>query len=164
MATASERTREENLNHCGGTGSKRCVKLDMARSIMGGFVGTVAITMMMYFVAPRMLGHPMDIAKMLGSMLGGNWWAGMVMHFINGTIIFPLIFAYLLYSLLPGGPAVKGAIWGVVLWLLAQAVVLPMMGAGFFSIYSGGIKAVISSLMGHLVYGALLGWISGRPK
>lgn len=106
----------------------------------------------------------MDIARMLGSMLGDNWWAGMIMHFVNGTIVFPVIFALLLVKRLPGVPIVKGIIWGAILWLLAQAVVMPMMGAGFFSAHAGGMMAVMGSLMGHLVYGGLLGSIAGSPK
>ncbi len=42
-----------------------------ARAVLGGFVGTVVMTAMMYFVAP-MMGLRMDIAAMLGSMLGGS--------------------------------------------------------------------------------------------
>jgi hypothetical protein len=66
------------------------------------------------------MGMPkMDIAAMLGSVLceqmptpmSGVWWAGMVVHFINGTFIFPLIYAYLLYSVLPGPLWLKGAEW-----------------------------------------------------
>ncbi|HUY90095.1 MAG TPA: DUF6789 family protein [Pirellulales bacterium] len=141
--------------------TNRLARPDIIRSVLGGFLGTVAMTMMMYFLAPKMLGHPMDIAKMLGSMLGGNWWAGMAMHFINGTLIFPLIYAYFLYRVLPGGPAVKGTVWGVVLWLLAQVVVMPLIGAGFFS---GSTMAAMSSCIGHVVYGGLLGWVAGSPK
>lgn len=136
---------------------------NIGRSMLGGLVGTAMMTLMMYFVAP-MMGLNMDIAAMLGSMLGGSWAAGMAMHFVNGTVIFPLIYAYVLYGFLPGSPAVKGAAWGVVLWLLAQAVVMPMMGGGFFSMAMGGMMAVMGSLMGHLLYGGLLGAIAGGPE
>ena len=74
---------------------------NLMRAITGGVLGTAVMTAMMYFVAP-MMGLHMDIAQMLGSMLGNNWMTGMAMH--------------------------------VILWLLAQAVVMPMMGAGFFSV------------------------------
>jgi hypothetical protein len=163
MATTSERTNEQKLTGCSleDAGKVCCKGPSISQSILGGFVGTLAITMMMYFVAPMMLGHPMDIAKMLGSMLGDNWWAGMVMHFVNGTVIFPLIYAFLLYGVLPGGPAVKGITCGATLWLLAQVVVMPMMGAGFFS---GSLMAAMGSLIGHVAYGWLLGWIVGSPK
>ncbi|MDP1569344.1 MAG: hypothetical protein Q8L86_05015 [Vicinamibacterales bacterium] len=132
------------------------------RSIVGGLVGTAMMTAVMYLVAPLM-GLNMDIAEMIGSMLGGSWAAGMAMHFVNGTLIFPLVYAYGLYAWLPGGPAVKGMAWGVVLWLVSQAVVMPMMGGGFFSMAMGGMMAVMGSLMGHLLYGALLGAIAGAP-
>lgn len=137
---------------------------NIGKTILGGFVGTVIMTLMMYFVAPMMLGQPMDIAGMLGGMLGGSWMMGMVMHFLNGSVIFPLIYVYLLYRVLPGAPWLKGTIWGIVLWLLSQVIVTPMMGGGFFSANAGGVMAVMASLIGHAIYGALLGSIGGAAE
>ncbi|MBA3884248.1 MAG: hypothetical protein H0X67_00780 [Acidobacteria bacterium] len=130
------------------------------RAMIGGFAATLAMTAMMYFVAP-MMGLNMDIAQMLGSMLGGIWALGMMMHFVLGTVVFPLIYVLVLYAWLPGSPVVKGAVWGVILWLLAQVVVMPMMGAGFFSMAMGGMMAAGGSLIGHVLYGAILGAIAG---
>jgi uncharacterized membrane protein YagU involved in acid resistance len=96
----------------------------------------------------------------MGQMLGG-WAMGMVLHFVNGTLIFPLIYAFLLYRFLPGPPVVKGVVWGVALWLIAQLMLMPMMGAGLFSMKAGGMMAAVGSLVGHLVYGSLLGTIAG---
>ncbi len=136
---------------------------NIGKTIAGGFVGTLVLTLMMYFVAPMMLGKPMDIAGMLGGMLGG-WMMGMVMHIVNGTVIFPLIYAYLLYRVLPGEPWLKGTIWGLILWLLLEVMVMPMMGAGLFSAYAGGMMAVVAALIGHAIYGALLGGIAGAAE
>jgi uncharacterized membrane protein YagU involved in acid resistance len=133
------------------------------RAALGGFVGTLVMTAMIYFVAP-MVGLRMDIAAMLGSMLGGSWIAGMVMHFVNGSVIFPAIYVYALYAHLPGSPAVRGTVWGVALWLLAQTVVMPMMGAGLFSSAMGGMMAAMGSLIGHVLYGSLLGIIASAPE
>lgn len=134
-----------------------------ARAALGGFVGTVAMTAMMYVVAP-MMGLHMDIAAMLGSMLGGSWLAGLMMHFINGTVIFPAVYVYALYAHLPGSPAIRGTVWGLALWLVAQTVVMPMMGAGLFSSAMGGVMAAMGSLIGHLLYGSLLGVIASAPE
>ncbi len=131
----------------------------LTRAVLGGFVGTLAMTAMMYFVAP-MMGLHMDIAAMLGSMLGGSWTAGLMMHFLNGPVIFPAIYAYALYTRIPGSPAMKGTAWGVALWLVAQLVVMPMMGAGLFSSAMGGMMATMGSLVGHVLYGSLLGIIA----
>jgi hypothetical protein len=130
-------------------------------AILGGFIGTVAMTMMMYLVAP-MMGVKMDIAGGLAGMLGAPWAAGLVMHFLNGTLIFPLLYALVLFRNLKGGPAVRGITWGIVLWLMAQLVVMPMIAAGVFSSRTGGIMAVAASFMAHVVYGALLGAIAGN--
>lgn len=132
----------------------------IGKTVGGGLAGTLAMTMMMYVVAP-MMGLNMDVAAMLGGMLGIGWAGGMIMHLVDGIFIFPLIYAFALYSRLPGGPALKGTAWGVILWLVAQVVVMPMAGAGLFSAAMGGMMAAIGSLVGHVLYGALLGVIAG---
>ena len=132
---------------------------NVTRLVLGGLIGTMAMTTMMYMVSP-MMGARMDIAAMLGSMLGGSWTAGLAMHFINGVLVFPLVFGYLLVSRLPGPPALRGALWGVALWLIAQTMVMPMMGAGLFSAAAGGMVAAVGSLVGHLLYGTILGTVS----
>jgi len=136
------------------------MKPSWSRVLLGGFVGTVALTFMMYGVAPMMLGMKMDIAAMLGQMLG-SWAMGMAIHLINGIVIFPLIYALLVYRFLPGPPVAKGILWGAILWLIAQLMVMPMMGAGIFSANAGGMMAAVGSLVGHAVYGTLLGSIAG---
>ena len=138
------------------------MKLNLGRAILGGLFGTAAMTILMYGVAP-MMGVHMDIAAMLGSMLGG-WTAGMIAHLMNGTIVFPLVYALVIYRFFKGSPLLRGALFGAGLWLMAQLVVLPMMGAGLFSANAGGAVAAGASLMGHLIYGSLLGSIAGRPK
>lgn len=138
-------------------------RADVSRPILGGFAATIAMTMMMY--AAPMMGMPkMDVAGMLGSALGGSWWMGMTMHLINGIVIFPLVYAFLLGGALPGGAWLKGVQWGLILWFLAQAVVMPMMGMGFFSsVTPAPMKNVMGSFLGHLIYGAILGAITGAP-
>ena len=135
----------------------------LSRAVLGGLAGTAAMTAMMYLVAP-MMGLHMDIAAMLGSMLGGIWSAGMMMHVVNGALIFPAIYAYAVYDRVPGSPAIKGTVWGVALWLMAQVIVMPMMGAGLFSSHMGGLMAAMGSLVGHVLYGSLLGVIAGAPE
>ncbi|MBI2186483.1 MAG: hypothetical protein HYU37_05085 [Acidobacteria bacterium] len=133
----------------------------IGKTLIGGFVGTLVMTVMMYVTAP-MMGLNMDIAAMLGGMLGIGWAGGMLMHFVNGTVIFPLIYAFALYSRLPGSSIARGTAWGVILWLIAQVMVMPMAGAGLFSAAMGGMMAAGGSLVGHVIYGALLGVIAGE--
>ena len=140
------------------------MKPNLMKSLGGGLAGTVVMSMMMRFVAPMMLGHPMDIAAMLGNMMGGSFALGMAAHLMNGIVIFPLAYAFLAFRFLPGPPVARGMLFGAILWLLAEIMVMPMAGAGFFSSEIGGAKAVMAALMGHLVYGALLGAIGGTAE
>ena len=138
------------------------MKPNIRKTIAGGFIGTGMFTLMMRVVAP-MMGVRMDIVAKLGEMTHTGMAGGLFMHFLNGTVIFPLIYVYLLYRLLPGAPWQKGLLWGVILWLGVEIVMMPMMGSGIFSMETGGMKAVVAALMGHLVYGAILGAITGAP-
>lgn len=64
------------------------------QAVAGGLAATVAITAVMYWVAPLLLGVPMDIAKTLGDFLGIGWtggvtfgmaaFASLIGHFIYG--------------------------------------------------------------------------------
>jgi len=88
----------------------------------------------------------------------------MMMHFMNGILIFPLIYSYILFSRFPGTPVVKGVLWGIALWMTAQLIVMPMIGAGIFGLKMGGMMSAMASLAGHVIYGALLGSIGGHAQ
>lgn len=145
-------------------------RINVSKALGAGFVATLVMTVLMY-AAPMMRMPKMDVGAMLGSMLTGTmpeplsapWWTGMVIHFIDGTVIFPLIYAYLLYPMLRGGPTLRGTWWGIILFLLAQAIVMPMMGMGFFSGNAPQpVLSVLGSLLGHIVYGAIFGAMAGE--
>ena len=99
----------------------------------------------------------MDIGGMLGSVMGGIVALGWMAHFMIGVIL-AVIYAAVFAGRLPGPSAVSGALYAVGPWLTAQLVVMPMMGMGLFS---GSILAASGSLMGHLVYGAVVGSVYG---
>ncbi len=134
------------------------MKLNLGRAVLAGLAGTAAMTMLM-LLAPRMGMPPMNIGAMLGSVMGGNVALGWMAHFMIGTIL-ALGYALVFAARIPGAPAVRGAIYSLLPWLMAQLVVMPMMGMGLFS---GSMLAAGGSLMGHLVYGAVAGQVYGLP-
>jgi len=135
------------------------MKSQFGRAVVGGLAGTIAMTLMMMFVAP-MMGVHMDIAKSLAAMMGSSHAVGLVVHFLNGTIIFPAIFVFLLFGILPGNAVVKGLIWGAILWAMLEVLIMPIIGMGVFGSNGPGMKGAVAALLAHLVYGALLGGIS----
>ena len=139
------------------------MKPAIGKAILGGFVGTVLLTLMTRFVAPLMTGQKMDIAAKLGEMTGTGRLMGMIMHFLVGSVVFALIYVFVLFRFLPGAPWIKGLICGVIFWIGLEIAMMPMIGGGFFSSHIGGMKVVLPALLAHLVYGAALGGIAGVP-
>ncbi len=132
------------------------MKIEFGKALLAGLAGTVAMTALM-LLAPKMGLPPMNIGAMLGSVMGGSVLLGWIAHAMIGTIL-ALVYAALFAGRLPGPPALSGALYAVGPWLMAQVVVMPMMGMGLFS---GSMLAAGGSLMGHLVYGAVLGSLYG---
>ena len=136
------------------------VRQSWVKLLVAGLGATIVQTLMMYFVAPMMTGSVMDIAHELSAMMGMPWVAGMIAHLGLGIVVFPLIYVAVLRRWLPGPPAVRGLIWGLLLWLIAMLVMSPMMGKGLFL---GGPPPAMASFIAHAVYGGLLGALTGAP-
>jgi Na+/proline symporter len=110
------------------------------------------------------MGEPLNVAGELGRLFGGSWGLGMALHFLIGVFVLPGIFIWLFYFRLPGAPWVKGIEYGVIIWLVAEIVVVPLSGGGFFHSGSGGASAVLVSFIGNVIYGYLLGAVTGRSE
>lgn len=131
-------------------------QLRLKQAVLAGVAATGAMTALM-LMAPMMGMPPMNIGEMLGSMMGGSLFLGWMAHGVIG-IVFAVIYAAVFAQRLPGPAAVRGMLYGLGPWLMAQVVVMPMMGAGLFS---GSALAAGGSLMGHLVFGAVVGAVYG---
>jgi hypothetical protein len=136
----------------------------IVRACFAGFLGTLVVTCLATFASPRLIGGPADIAMVLARPLGGSWLAGMATYVLIGTVVLPLLYLALLSRRWFTSPAVRGATWGVTLWIVSQAVVVPLTGGGLFSSALGGLPVVTDSLIGHLAYGLVLGIFAGKPN
>lgn len=130
----------------------------LGKTILGGFVGTILITLGMYYLAPLVLGQAMDIATMIGETIGADQTAGMIVHFITGSLVFPLFYAMVAARVLPGPPISQGLLWGAALWLFSGLIATPFFGG---SLFGGSVMVAAFSLVGHLIYGATQGAIAG---
>jgi hypothetical protein len=140
------------------------MKWTLLRAWFAGFVATMIITLMVYFVSPDLTGGPSDLAALLAGLMGVSWVAGLGAHFLIGTVVLPSVYLLLQNRLLTGGAAVRGMTWGLLLWVLSQAIVIPATGGGFFSQNGGGLRAVFDSLLAHLLYGLVLGVFTGSTR
>lgn len=139
--------------------SRNSITIDRnwTRAIAAGVIATLVMTAVGEWIAP-MMGIPrMNPAEMLAAQMGGSFAIGWVAHLMIGTIL-AVIYA-LVAPWIPGQPWVRGALYGVGPFLVAQIAVIPMMGMPLFS---GSVAMAMGSLIGHLIYGAIVGGVYGR--
>lgn len=133
----------------------------MHQIIVSGILAT-AVMSVIALMAPLMGMPPMDFGDMLGKrnpFMPIPYAAGWMMHFVVG-VMFSGAYNLFAEKRLPGQPALKGILFAMLPFVLAQSVVMPMMGVGFWS--NGNVGAVMGSFLGHVVFGAVLGISSAR--
>lgn len=122
------------------------------KSILAGIIGTVLMTAVM-MIAPMMGMPKMSPPEMLSGMLNMPIFVGWIMHFMTG-IIFAFSYTYLFSCKLPGNLYIKGLLFGVIIFIIAQimmAVMKSMMP--MHSMKGPMMMTMIGSLMGHIIFG-----------
>ncbi|PIV32621.1 MAG: hypothetical protein COS34_12125 [Lysobacterales bacterium CG02_land_8_20_14_3_00_62_12] len=132
-----------------------------ARGVIAGLLATLVLSMLMF--AKGMMGvmPELDIIAMLSMKMGGSIMMGWLAHLMIGALAYGIGFA-VLYGVLPGSTATtKGIVLGVVGWLMMMLLVMPMMAMGMFAM-SLGIMAPMMTLLLHVIFGAVLGWVYAK--
>jgi uncharacterized membrane protein YagU involved in acid resistance len=119
----------------------------------------MVFTLMMRFLAPEMIGHPMDIAAVLGTFTGLGTPTGAVMHFLLGSLGFAIVYV-IVGPYLPGPGWLRGVIFMAAIWFLAGLIAMPVLGVGLFF---GGAGEAMAALSGHVALGAILGIVARLP-
>lgn len=147
------------------------VKEDAVRGAGYGVLATLVMTLVMLTgmgtgAAPMPEPIPRALAELfLGLILAAPSGpivtvTGMAAHFAYGAAagaVFAVLFT--------GWRNWKGGLlWGGILWLIMQVLVLPLIGWGAFGLAITGFppKIAVGTLVLHLIYGGILGWGVGR--
>ena len=136
------------------------------RAAAAGAIGTGVLTAL-WLVEPS-IGLPnIAVGQILGTLMSvsvahlsvgaaGGW----AVHLGVG-ILLALTYARFLDARLPGPSTLRGMLFGILVFVFAQIVFMPLVGAGLFS--RGNVQLLVGSLFGHLVYGMVVGWIYSLP-
>ena len=122
------------------------------QGVLGGMAGGAVFGMIM-----AMMGMLPMIGKMVGQPTA---LAGFAVHMVNSVIIgvaFAVLFGHRVGGLRSG--LASGMIYGGVWWVLGPLTLMPLflgMGLGVNWTATAAVK-MLPSLMGHLIYGAILG-------
>lgn len=113
------------------------------KTAVAGIIGTGAMTILT-MMAPLMGMPKMSPPEMLSQMTGTPLLLGWIMHFMIG-IIFAFLYAFTLKKW-GVSSCVKGIVFGLLAFAIAQVVMLMMQPMGDMAMLMG-------SMMGHLVFG-----------
>ncbi len=131
---------------------------NILKGVYGGLAGGLVFGVMMGW---------MGMLPMIGKMIGQpNALAGFLVHMVNSAIIgagFAITLGRFARQLSSGLGI--GLLYGGVWWLLGPLTLMPLfMGMGFGVNWNGtAAAAMVPSLVGHLIYGAILGVTYSRP-
>jgi hypothetical protein len=135
--------------------------MNVVRAAVAGLVGTAAMTALL-LVEPSIGLPKIAMGQVLSTSLGLTTARlaigpalGWGLHFVIGMVL-AVIYAAAFERRLPGPAVLRGMIYGVMVFVLAQVVFMPLVGGGVFS--RGDLELIAGSLLGHLLYGAVVGW------
>ncbi|MBC7733928.1 MAG: hypothetical protein H7306_18875 [Bacteriovorax sp.] len=133
------------------------------KGLLAGLAATLVLSALMVMKATMGVMPELNLPKMIAGMMGSpdTPMLGWAVHFLIGIVGYGFAIA-LMNQRLPGAsPTVHGVFIGVVGWLLMMIVVMPMAGAGLFGMNMGPMAPMMTLLL-HLIFGAVLGWVYGK--
>ncbi len=127
----------------------------LVAGVIGGVVGGLAFGALMAM---------MGMLPMVASVVGSNSAVGFLYHMFNSVVIGAL-FGFILGSL--SRTYAKGVVfvllYRLVWWVLGPMILMPLLGMGFEGIASqfgaAFSPSMLMSLLGHLIYGVLIGLV-----
>lgn len=128
--------------------------------LIAGFVATAVLSGMMLVKDRAGFMPEMDMIGMISGMMGTSRAAGWLVHFVVGTVLYGLAFAWVFAGLWPEAYWLGGAALGIAGWLAAMLMMMPMAGKGLFGMRIGAMAPMMSLVM-HVVFGVILGWVYG---
>jgi hypothetical protein len=145
------------------------VFLDTGKGIIAGIVGALALALLMF--AKDAIGLVPEVSllaplmKLAGTTSALNGW---IVFFVINALFVGAVFAALDAHLeRPEGSEelMRGALFGVGLWVLTMIFLMPMAGAGAFAM-NYGITAPVALFAAQLIQGMVMGGVYGalRPE
>lgn len=141
---------------------------NLLRGLLAGLIATITLSALM--VANSLIGvMPVpDLPMMIAGMLGkpDMPFIGWGVHFLIGVVGYGAAMALLDARLPCDSHVLHGVILGVAGWVIMMVVVMlllmPMFGAILVAMSLNTLDPVMTLVL-HLIFGAVLGWVYGLP-
>jgi H+-transporting ATPase len=134
--------------------------------LFAGFVATLLLSLLMAikdFAGVLKQLNPIDNILFITDQISGVELpppVGWILHFFIGAVIYGLAYSWI-SPRIPGSDVIRGLVFGVVAWLAMMLLFMPAAGDGLFGLVIGP-EIAVTTLVLHLIYGAVLGATYGR--
>ena len=130
--------------------------------IVAGFVATAVLSLLLVVKAHMGIMPHLNVVRDLALLAGQQHFmaTGWLVHFVLGSVVWGILYATF-EPILRGGSVGKGISFSIIIWLMMMVIYMPLVGAGFFGLKMG-LMAIGATLVLHLVYGSVLGFVFGR--
>ena len=143
----------------------------LKRGIIGGLAGGIVMGMLMTMMqAPTPDGGSMPMMGMVAMIVGStSLVTGWVYHLVNSAIIGALFGVALGHGADSGTGAAltRGALYGFIWWVLGGLILMPLfLGMPAFAplMMPPMRMTAMASLMGHVIFGLILGFVYLRLR
>ena len=135
----------------------------LGKGMLAGLAATVVLSALMVMKAMMGIMPALDLPRMIAGMMGAPNapLLGWIVHFMIGVVGYGIAIVVFGNSATGAGNVMRGIAIGVVGWLIMMLMLMPMVGAGFFGL-NMGVMAPMMTLILHIIFGAVLGWVYGR--
>ena len=140
---------------------------DYANGLLAGLIVTAVLSLLMLTGSALLVVPGFDLTDLAAAALGapGEPLVGWAAHLAVGTLAWGLLYAAP-EPRLPGEAWIRGALFGVLMWLLMRVALMPLAGRRPFGLEAGAMVPAMALVL-HLVFGAALGLIYAllrRPR
>jgi hypothetical protein len=136
---------------------------DLFKGITAGLFATLAVTTVLAANAAAGLFPSLDFIALVNATLHAppHALAGWIVHGTASAVAGGAVYAWLEPHLDADHPVKRGILFGVLTWVASMLLFMPAAGTGAFGLRVGA-HLPIATLLLHLGYGALLGWLYER--
>ena len=148
----------ENADSNGAHNLEEYFMVSIRSGLVAGFVATFVTSALILMKNATGKLPDVHILKTWSALLGEPTHAavGWLAHIVVGVVVGGIAFALLSQRLPTRSFAIKGVIFGILMWLVMMFVVMPLAGAGVFATHQSGL-APVATLALYVIYGLVLG-------
>ncbi|MBJ6127416.1 DUF6789 family protein [Microvirga splendida] len=126
------------------------------KGVLAGLAATTVLGLVMLLNEMTSFMPNTSVFDIMAGVMGGSRATAWLIRYLSGALLWGVLFAWL-SPYLPGTQYwIRGAAFGIGVWLLMMFIIMPAASLGLFGIGKGAFSPTLTLFL-HLIWGAVLG-------